>query len=70
MIRYHGYTCEIHKITTSDGYILTHHRIPYGKNNKGGGQPVFLQHGFIDSSATWTMNPPAQSLAFILADNG
>ena len=71
MIEYHGYQCETHKVTTEDGYILTLHRIPRGRNStKGGGFPTFLQHGFVDSSATWTMNPPSQSLAFILADKG
>jgi len=73
MIRYHGYVCEIHEVTTSDGYILTLHRIPHGKNktnNSGELLPVFLQHGLIDSSATWLMNSPQESLAFILADNG
>jgi len=71
MIRYHGYPCETHNITTQDGYILTLHRIPHGREKgEGGGFPTFLQHGFVDSSATWTMNPPSQSLAFILADNG
>ena len=70
MIRYHGYVCEVHQVTTLDGYILTLHRIPHGKSNNGGGMPVFLQHGFIDSSATWIMNSPAESLGFMLADNG
>ncbi len=31
---------------------------------------VYLQHGLLDSSATWVMNFPEQSLAFILHDAG
>ena len=32
--------------------------------------PVLLQHGLIDSAATWVMNMPKQSLGFVLADQG
>jgi len=28
----YGYPIEIHEVTTADGYILTVHHIPYGKN--------------------------------------
>jgi len=38
---------------------------------KSGRKPaVLLQHGLIDSSATWVMNMPDQSLGFVLADLG
>nr|XP_018906038.1 PREDICTED: gastric triacylglycerol lipase-like [Bemisia tabaci] len=65
IINYFGYPAETHYITTVDGYILTMHRIP-----NPGGVPVYLQHGFMDSSATWVLTGPGKALAFILADEG
>jgi hypothetical protein len=68
-----GYPAEEHQVTTDDGYILTVHRIRDGRFPKARGQPkpvVFLQHGLLDSSATWVVNAVEQSLAFILADSG
>jgi len=71
MANYYGYPCERYEVTTEDGYILTLHRIPHGRNKKASnGYPVFLQHGILDTAATYTMNLPKQSLAFILADAG
>jgi len=32
MIKYHGYPCEEHEVTTKDGYILGVFRIPSGRN--------------------------------------
>ncbi len=69
-----GYPAEEHQVTTSDGYILTVHRIRDGRFNKKSANQrkpvVFLQHGLLDSSATWVVNSLEQSLAFILADSG
>ena len=73
MIRYWGYQAEEHWVTTTDGYILGVHRIPLGKSGvqRAGPRPVvFLQHGLVDSSATWVMNMPNNSLGFMLADAG
>ena len=36
MIEYWGYPVEEHRVTTDDGYILTMHRIPYGKDGPSG----------------------------------
>lgn len=73
----HGYTsAETHTVKTEDGYLLTLHRIPCGKNGcqaqggRGRGQPVFLQHGLLSSSADWLLSGPEKGLAFILADAG
>ncbi len=61
-----GYKIETHKVTTSDGYILTCFRIP----GSSGSPPVLLQHGLLDSSYTWISNFEDESLGYILADQG
>ncbi|XP_037912093.1 lipase 3-like isoform X3 [Hermetia illucens] len=72
----HGYPAEAHTVTTEDGYLLTMHRIPCGrigchqKGGRGRGQPVFLQHGLLSSSADWVISGPGKALAYILADAG
>ncbi|GJQ68619.1 hypothetical protein Trydic_g18453, partial [Trypoxylus dichotomus] len=33
MIQEQGYNVEEHTVQTRDGYLLTMHRIPYGKHN-------------------------------------
>ncbi len=55
---------EMHQVTTEDGYILMLHRIPYPKGQNSGpiGRPVLLQHGVIESSADWVLNPSEKSL--------
>ena len=77
-----GYRAERHSVKTEDGYILGMIRIvgtPNDDDDKGeegpcpgSGRkpPVLLQHGLIDSCATWVMNMPNQSLGFVLADLG
>ncbi|KVH92817.1 Alpha/beta hydrolase fold-1 [Cynara cardunculus var. scolymus] len=73
-VRKHGYKCEEVDVTTEDGYILSVQRIPVGRGGAVGGgrkrQPVLLQHGVLVDGMTWLLNPPEQSLALILADNG
>ncbi|XP_037027397.1 lipase 3-like isoform X2 [Bradysia coprophila] len=72
----HGYPCEAHVVITEDGYLLTIHRIPCGRigcehvGKRGSGQPVFLQHGLLSSSADWLLSGPEKALGFILADAG
>jgi len=72
IVRHYNYHCEIHHVTTKDGYILEMHRIPYSKNNKSSSTkgPVYLQHGLVDSSFTWVANKPDKSLAYMLSDDG
>ncbi|KAB2613540.1 triacylglycerol lipase 2-like [Pyrus ussuriensis x Pyrus communis] len=72
MLETQGYTCQEHKVTTEDGYIIGLQRIPKGRSgdetpNK---KPVLLQHGLLMDASAWLLNPPDQALAFILADNG
>jgi len=64
LITSRGYTCIEHTVTTEDGYLLSVQNIP------GKGPPVYLQHGFVDTSATWVINSETESLGFILADAG
>lgn len=66
MIRKAGYPAEAHIVQTKDGYLLTLHRIPGDKSQP----PVFLQHGFLCSSADWVIPGKDKGLAFILADQG
>ncbi|XP_012566664.2 gastric triacylglycerol lipase isoform X1 [Hydra vulgaris] len=70
IIAFYGYPSESHYVKTDDGYILTLHRIPHGLFKPSNGKTVYLQHGLLDSSAAFLMNPPQQSLGFILADEG
>jgi pimeloyl-ACP methyl ester carboxylesterase len=72
-----GYDIEEHKVTTSDGYILTMYRLPktYAESqlnaSAAAGKPaVYVIHGLLDSSFTFVSNFRNQSLAFVLADAG
>lgn len=75
LIQKNGYPAESHEVTTEDGYILTMHRIPGGRQSlaayRSGGRPVaFLQHGLLCSSSDWIMNTPEKALAYKLANEG
>ncbi|XP_014291787.1 lipase 3 [Halyomorpha halys] len=71
LVRSQGYPFEQHSVVTEDGYILTLHRIPYGRNHTGQiGRPVLLQHGILCSSAGWLLSRPDKALGLILADQG
>jgi len=72
MIKSVGYPAETYNVTTEDGYILTIHRIPHGKENADiTDRPVvFLQHGLLCSSADWIMPTPSKGLGYMLADAG
>ncbi|KZS16468.1 putative Lipase 3 [Daphnia magna] len=74
IIRSRGYSVEVYKVTTEDGYILELHRIPYGKGQSPDPsvkrQPVYLQHGFLNSDNVWLINSNDKALAYILADTG
>ena len=67
-----GYSLEEHSVYTPDGYILTVHRIPFGRKPSSSPirPPVLLIHGISLSSTCWVINGPDQSLGFILADAG
>lgn len=57
----------------ADGWVLTLHRIPRGKqrHSKPGPRPVaLLAHGFSLSSVSFALLNPNESIAYILADAG
>jgi hypothetical protein len=59
-----GYPAESHTVQTVDGYILTMHRIPYGKGGarRADRPPILLQHGVLSSSADWVVSGPGTAL--------
>ena len=61
-----GYPLEEHTLTTSDGYLLTLHRIP----RRGAKDAVYFQHGVFDSSLGWVANGSVGSQAFAAWDAG
>lgn len=63
LITKYGFPVEVHEVKTDDGYLLTMHRIPEGRTNKGGIRPpVFLQHGVLMSSDDWIINGPEKAI--------
>ncbi|CAH0553693.1 unnamed protein product [Brassicogethes aeneus] len=70
VIKQYGYPLEEHEIITSDGYILTTHRIKHGKNgNITNKNPILLGHGLGVTSEIF-LALGNTSLPYYLADNG
>ncbi|XP_073944684.1 lipase 1-like [Choristoneura fumiferana] len=73
LIRKYQYPFEAHNVVTSDGYILTAHRIPHGRdrNNQPGPRPaVLVLHGLLSSSADFVTLGPGNALSYFLAEEG
>uniref|UniRef100_A0A1B6EZE8 Lipase n=1 Tax=Cuerna arida TaxID=1464854 RepID=A0A1B6EZE8_9HEMI len=71
VVKEFGYPIERHDITTADGYILTYHRIPHGRNHSRGGsgqsrRVVLFSNGILLSSAAALSS--RDDLAYGLAD--
>ncbi|MCO5573700.1 hypothetical protein L7F22_027474 [Adiantum nelumboides] len=65
-----AYTCDEMKVITDDGFVLGMQRM-FSKALAGQRkQAVFLMHGILSGGDSWLLNPPEQSLGFILADAG
>lgn len=65
LIRDEGYPAEVHSVTTCDGYILQLHRIPFSPKSpktKRSKTPIFLMHGFLESSNGWIVLGSENSL--------
>ena len=67
MLEYWGYPGETITVQTEDGYLLSLDHIPAKENNS---PVVFLAHGLLMSSTTWTFGPPEKSLGMVLHDAG
>ncbi|XP_024021284.1 triacylglycerol lipase 1 [Morus notabilis] len=67
-----GYPCSEHTAVTDDGYVLALQRVSTSTGNlrQNPGPPVLLQHGLFMGGDAWFLNPPEESLGFILADQG
>ncbi|XP_061397694.1 lipase 3-like, partial [Musca vetustissima] len=70
----HGYPCETHTVTTSDGYILSLFRIPSSHRDTlqhAENKPaVLLMHCLLCSSDIFVLAGPNDGLPFMLADAG
>lgn len=63
-----GYTSQLHKVVTEDGYILTMYRI-FKKGSPAGNPPVLIGHGLFQCSGAFVLNEQ-DSLAFHLVNQG
>ena len=63
-----------HEVITADGYILQIFQIPGAKNEPNykatPKQPVYFQHGLLDSSDGWVCNEESRCLPYIMANEG
>ena len=72
MIRARGFECEEHEVRTQDGYILTLHRIKNPAVAAGTlkkRRTVLLQHGLMDTSATFLMSTDSGYTKEAIEDN-
>jgi lysosomal acid lipase/cholesteryl ester hydrolase len=71
LVSKYGYPIETHEVVTDDGYILTLHRIPHGREKSDHrGTPVLFMHGFMQSATDFVDLGPGNALSFLLADRG
>ncbi|XP_017784822.1 PREDICTED: lipase 3-like [Nicrophorus vespilloides] len=74
IVEKYGYPFEEYKdIQSPDGYLLTLHRILYGRtmlDKTNISKPVFLLHGIFSSSVSFVFAGPNISIAYQLADRG
>lgn len=61
-----GYPVEVHRVSTTDGYILVMERIPRPQARNA----VFFIHGVMDTSQSWVCSGVTGSQAFAAWDAG
>lgn len=65
-----GYSCREYMVQTDDQFLIGVQRVSkQGYRGKPKG-PVLLLHGVLLGGDVWVLNPPEQSIAFLLADEG
>lgn len=64
LIEKYGFNPQKHSVITEDGYVVNLFRLPRK------GPPVLLVHGIADSSDSWLVLGPKESLAYLLAEAG
>lgn len=70
MMRFTGYSYEVHEIVTEDGYLLKMHRILPKSRSMLKKYPVFLMHGILRSSSDYILLGTENALSYILSDFG
>lgn len=69
----YNYPLEIHKVVSEQGYILTIHRLPFGRKSNFTKRPrpvVLLNLGLFGSPECFLFRGPQDDLPYILADSG
>ncbi|XP_076254978.1 lipase 3-like [Rhynchophorus ferrugineus] len=73
-VKRHGYSVEVHQVTTEDNYILCIYRIPYGihksSRSSGNKSAVLFVHGMGGSPNNWILFGARDSFAYYVADRG
>ncbi|EFJ19517.1 hypothetical protein SELMODRAFT_110855 [Selaginella moellendorffii] len=69
LVHPYSYDCQEYMVTTEDSFLLGVQRIKSPKSPASRG-PVFLYHGVLIGGDIWVLNPPSESLPYILADAG
>uniref|UniRef100_A0A452ESZ9 Partial AB-hydrolase lipase domain-containing protein n=1 Tax=Capra hircus TaxID=9925 RepID=A0A452ESZ9_CAPHI len=70
IIPYWGYTSEVHKVITANGFIEQVYKDFKQFSSLGKRPVVFLQHGVLALVTNWISNMPNNSLGFLLVDAG
>ena len=69
-IRANGLQFEAIEVTTDDGYINELWHVWDSETLNSSYEPIYFNHGLIDTAGTWFYNTPDKALAYILAKQG